>query len=171
MAEKDTSKALATREEPKLVQRFAPTALGLFPEFDDMRRDFERMVSRIFGRGPGGMEIPAFEGFRTGAVDLYETAKDLRLSVEIPGVDQKDINLSVTSDSVTISAERSSTEESTEGQYHWRESSSGSFYRSIQLPVEVKPEEAKATLKNGVLKVTLPRAKASTAKSVKINVE
>ncbi len=171
MAEKDTGKVLATREEPRLLQRFAPSAFGLIPEFEEMRRDFDRMVSRIFGRGAGGMEIPAFEGLRAGTLDLYETAEDLRLSVEIPGVEEKDINLSVTNDSVTISAERSTIEESPEGQYHWRESSSGRFYRSIQLPVEVKPDKAKATLKNGVLKVTLPRAKASTAQSVKIDVE
>lgn len=86
-------------------------------------------------------------------VDIRETGKTVEVSVPLPGMEKKDINLDLTEDSLTIYGERSEeTENRKAGSY---EQSYGSFYRSFILPAAVKAGEAKAVYKNGVLKVSM----------------
>lgn len=92
-------------------------------------------------------------------VDIRETDKTIEVSMPLPGMDKKDINLDLTEDSLTIYGERSEeTENKKAGSY---EQSYGSFYRSFILPAAVRTGEAKAVFRNGVLKVTLQKHRPS----------
>lgn len=103
------------------------------------------------------------------AVDLKETDKEIMLSVDLPGVDKKDIKLDLTEDSVAISCERSETKDETgKGGYHLHQHRYGRYSRSFALPSAVKTKESKAVYKNGVLKVTLQKQKPSTSQHIDI---
>lgn len=92
-------------------------------------------------------------------VDIRETDKTVEVSVHLPGMDKKDINLDLTEDSLTIYGERREEKENKRtGSY---EQSYGSFYRSFILPASVKTGEAKAAYKNGVLKVSMHKLRPS----------
>lgn len=173
MARNNTEKGTLVRsEEPVGLKTWAFPGRPIFREFEEMRRDMDRLFGSIFGQNSLG--VPAYYGFESAdimGIDLYETDEDMRLRVELPGVDQKDIDLQVTADSITISGERKADEEKQEGRYHTRQSTYGSFSRTVQLPVEVKPDCAQATMKNGILKVTLPKAQPVKPTPVKIEVE
>ncbi len=161
--------AIARRDDSALDNWYTP-ARSLFREFDDMRRSFDRM----FG---GLLASPWADPYSTGgtvgaAFDLYEDKDSLRLTVELPGMEQKDVDVSVTSDSITISGERAQEDEGgQEGAYHFRRTSSGSFSRSFRLPVEIDADGAKATMKNGILKLVLPKAQVAKARTVKVESE
>ncbi len=104
------------------------------------------------------------------SVNLVENDESIEVTAELPGVDKKDISLSLANNVLTISAETSSEkEEEKEGEYHHREISHGIYKRSLSLPAEVREEEIKASLNNGVLTVRLP--KVAKAKRTQIEVK
>jgi HSP20 family protein len=103
--------------------------------------------------------IPPAEGARQPLVDVVDRGKEIIVSAELPGVDKKDIQLSVEEDSVSIKAERKAeVEEAREEEgYYFRERSYASYSRRVPLPAEVIPEKAAAEFKNGILTVSLPK--------------
>ncbi len=149
--------------------------------FEEMRRMIDRMERLFeeewdFGVGPARFrfrwEGPAMEelrGFREPLADVFETDKEVVVTVELPGVRKEDIEVNVTENSVEVKAEvKIEAKEEKEGVYRVERSYKG-FYRMIPLPTEVKPEEAKATYKNGVLEIRIPKVKESgKAKKVKV---
>lgn len=106
-------------------------------------------------------------------IDVQETDKELRISAELPGMTDKDIDLSLTKDRLTISGEkRQETEQNVKG-WHCKERNYGAFKRVIPLPCEVDEDRCTASFKNGVLTVSLskaPQAQA-TLKSIPIKKE
>jgi HSP20 family protein len=104
-------------------------------------------------------------------VNVTEKNGTLQVEAELPGLDEKDIEVSVSDDLLTIKGERKEEKEETEGkQFFRREISFGSFQRSIPLPSRVKADGATATFKKGVLKIVLPIAPEEREKSRKIEV-
>lgn len=102
-------------------------------------------------------------------VDIKETESELIFSAALPGMTKDDIDIDVTSDSITISGERHTEEEKPGERYHVRQQSYGSFEICYSLPVDVKADEVKAHYKNGVLEVKMPKAEVKQAR--KVNVE
>jgi HSP20 family protein len=100
---------------------------------------------------------------------MKETDKEIIINAEIPGVDKKDINIDLNENILTISFERK--QEKDEKDEGWRiiERSYGKFSRTITLPCIVKSNEAKATYKDGVLKIVLPKEKDSKSNKIKID--
>lgn len=98
---------------------------------------------------------PQEEGHLT--VDVFQNGKDIVIQSTIAGTDPKDIDVSITKDVVTIKGRRSSEEKVKSHDYYHRELYWGSFSRSIILPAEIDPDNAKASIKNGVLTIRLPR--------------
>jgi len=103
-------------------------------------------------------------------VDVTETGKEIKVSAEIPGVEPKDIDVSVEDGMLTIKGEKKyEREEKEKGQYRM-ERGYGSFERAIELPAEVDESKAKAEFKKGVLRLTLPKRPGAPSRRKKISV-
>ena len=103
--------------------------------------------------------------------DIAETESALEVSVELPGIDQKDVDVSMMDSALTIKEEKKSEQEESKKGYHLLERSYGSFYRSIPLPSGVDTDKANAQFKNGVLTVTVPKTKEALSRVRKIEVK
>ena len=104
------------------------------------------------------------------AVDIYETANELVVKADLPDVNEKDIDVRVENNLLTIRGERKFEESVSEENYLRVERTYGSFSRSFSLPNTVSPEAIGAEYKNGVLTVTLPKREESKPRQVKVTV-
>ena len=91
-------------------------------------------------------------------IDIAETNENVVVKAELPGLEAKDLSVSIWEDVLTIKGEKKKEEEEKDEHYYYCERYCGSFYRSFRLPVRVQSDEVKETLKNGVLKLTLSKA-------------
>jgi len=105
------------------------------------------------------------------SIDVYQTDKEIILKSTIAGVKPEDIDISINKDMVTIRGRRFQEDEVPEENYLYRECYWGGFSRSIILPTEIKADKIKASLKNGILKVILPKASQPKAHSIKVKEE
>ncbi|MDH7602549.1 MAG: Hsp20/alpha crystallin family protein [Armatimonadota bacterium] len=128
-------------------------------------------INRIFNEHFGRVESEA-PGKRSWAppVDILETPTDLVVRAEIPGVKREDIDVEVTPESLTIRGERKFDEENKD-QYLRVERPYGPFQRSFSIGVPVQADKVKATYKDGVLEITIPKAEEVTPKKVEIKAE
>ena len=101
--------------------------------------------------------------------DVKETDTSIVVSMDLPGVDKKDVEISVTDDELRVSAKRQAETEIEEKGYHKHERSFARFERTVKMPVAVKGEEAKARLADGVLVVTLPKETVTSRKRITID--
>jgi len=140
-----------------------------FRDFERMRRDMDRLWGSFFEgslkKGTDG------EAQWLPSLDISETSNDLVVKTELPGMDPKDIDISLNDGMLTIKGERKQEKEEKEENYHLIERSYGSFCRSVKLPKEVKHDKVKASFRNGVLKIVLPKSEESKKKEVKVKVE
>jgi len=139
-----------------------------FGDFERMRRDMDRMWDSFFEggtlRGEEGREwLPS--------LDVAETKNEIVVKAEVPGLEPKDIDISLSDGLLTIKGENRQEREEKEENYHLVERSYGSFIRSIRLPNEVRSDKINASYKNGVLKVVLPKSEEAKKKEVKIKVQ
>lgn len=104
------------------------------------------------------------------AVDVYVKDDSVIAKAELPGIRPEDVKLSVDGTVLTIRGEKKQESEIKKEQYYHAESVYGSFTRTIELPVDVKAEDAKATYKNGVLTVRFPKAESPRKKEIKIDI-
>lgn len=102
------------------------------------------------------------------AVDVYQDGDYVVVKSTIAGVKPEDMDISITSDSVTIKGERKLEEEIKDKDYFYQECYWGAFSRSVSLPVEIDVDKAEADLKDGILTLTLPKASRARTKKVKI---
>jgi HSP20 family protein len=128
--------------------------------FADFWRRFDQPFGAV-GRWDAG-------GPRT---DITETDSALEVSVELPGLDQKEVDVSLTDSALTIKGEKKSDREESKKDYHLSERSYGAFHRSIPLPSGVDTGKASAEYKNGVLTVTLPKTQEALSRVKKIEVK
>jgi HSP20 family protein len=102
------------------------------------------------------------------AINIWAADDSALIMAEIPGVEKNDLDINVTGDTLTLSGVRKSDELPEGARYHRRERAFGEFNRSIQLPYTVDVNKVKATFKNGVLKVELPRVEAEKPKKITV---
>ena len=136
----------------------------------NIREEMDRLFDDFFSGWPERRK-GLLEGEWSPSVDVTETDEDIVVTVELPGVKQDDVEISVVDDVLTLKGEKQEEKEVKEKNYHRIERSYGSFQRSLSLPVGVKPDKAKASYKDGVLKVTIPKAEEAKPKQIKINIE
>ncbi|HOK41762.1 MAG TPA: Hsp20/alpha crystallin family protein [bacterium] len=105
------------------------------------------------------------------AVNMYEDNDNIYVTAEIPGVEEKDIKISATNNSLTIEGKHEQKKEEKNASYYLQERSYGSFSRTISLNKKVDINKIKAKLKNGLLTVTLPKAEEEKAKAIEVKVE
>jgi HSP20 family protein len=114
------------------------------------------------------------EGLTTSSfvppVDIYETEQNIVLKVEVPGVEQKDLDIRIENNTITIRGERKFEKEVKEENFHRVERRYGSFQRSFSLPNTVNTENVTADYENGLLKVTLAKRAEAKPKQIKVNV-
>ncbi len=91
-------------------------------------------------------------------VDIEENDNDFMFFAELPGLDKKDVNISVKDNILTISGEKLSKKKINENNYHRTESSYGKFQRCFKLPQNIKQEKIKADFSDGILNITVPKA-------------
>jgi len=130
----------------------------------DPYRDFQGEMNRLFEDFFTDFAIaPRWSGSGSEAVmfapgvDLSESDKEITVSVELPGMDEKDVKVELDESVITISGEKKVEKEEKKRNWHVREQSYGSFRRSIPFPVAVNGDLAKASFKKGVLTVTVPK--------------
>lgn len=114
------------------------------------------------------IEIPDEETEGQLAIDVYQDEENIYLVAPIAGTAPADIDVSITDEVITIRGERKSGHNATEEQHFVQECYWGPFSRTFVMPVAVNSEKAKATLKNGLLSITIPKDARSKTKSLKI---
>ena len=132
------------------------TREDFFDPFVTFRREMDRMFEDFFG---GGSLRPAQAGFQalTPAAGIDETNKDLVISAELPGVSDKDVEVGLAGDILTIKGEKRAEQEKKSGDSYYMERRFGSFSRSVRLPFEVHDGGVDARFKDGVLTVRVPK--------------
>ncbi len=102
------------------------------------------------------------------ALDVIETKDAIEVKGELPGLSREDIDVQVANGILTIKGEKKEIRDEKEKRYHHREMRYGSFVRSVALPVDVKAEDARATFKDGVLTIILPKEEKAVHKTIEI---
>lgn len=136
-----------------------------FREMVTLREAIDRLFAESFVRP--GTAFP-FLGAEGPAVDMYQTKDEIVVKAAIPGVKPEDIDISVTSDLLTIKGETKEEEKIEEGNYLRKERHYGQFYREFALPTQVNADKAKAEFEHGVLTLRLPKAEAVKPKSITV---
>jgi HSP20 family protein len=135
---------------------------------------FRQEMNRLFDSFFRTADIEPFES-RLGAfspnVNIVESAKEFKVSAELPGMDDKDIGISLSKDALTISGEKKSEKEDKGKNYYSMERSYGSFSRTIPIPSEIDTDKVKAEFKKGVLTVILPKTAKAIKETKKISVK
>lgn len=151
------------REEEHSVYSLQREMNRLFDEF------FRAPMWERFGEFPAA-STEHFWGDVTPRIDMSETDKELLVKVELPGMTEKDVDISISGDMLTISGEKKQEKEQNEKGWYRMERQYGSFYRTIPLPYEIESDRAEALYKNGVLSIKLPKtaARASATKSIAV---
>jgi len=135
----------------------------IFREMDELTRDFWPEVSlRDFTTG-GELEWAP-------RLDITETEKNVEVKAELPGLERKDIDITLDRDLLVIKGEKKVEKEEKDRYYHRVERRYGSFCRSVRLPARVKDEKINAAFKDGILTITLPKVEAEVKKITHIDV-
>lgn len=138
------------------------------PAFEDVENRMRKMMDEIVGEAEIGSTAIGW----VPAMEITETPSEMMVSAELPGIDKKDVDISVEEGMLTLSGEK--TEEKTEGsserKYHLWERTYGSFQRSFPLPRGVDASKISAEFKNGVLKIHMPKTSEAQAKGRKIEI-
>jgi HSP20 family protein len=125
-------------------------------------------MNRLFEDAVRGEEKDLITSSWAPAVDIYETENELVLAAEVPGVEEKDVEISVEDNTLSIRGERKFQKETKEENYHRIERSYGSFYRSFTLPSYIDQEKIHAEHESGVLKVHMPKKPEVKPRKVRI---
>lgn len=153
---------------------------SLFGEGIEPFAEFERLFRRPFGETGEWLTpwttqrllpaVPATAEFMP-AVECYTKDKQLYLKAELPGVDPKQVEVTVVGNMLTIKGEKKEERKLEEENVYFREIARGHFERTFQLPEGVKKEQINATFQNGVLEVVLPATGIETARKVPIEIQ
>jgi len=137
----------------------------------------QRDINRLFDEFFRDFGLPALRGENGDfgvympEVDVAESDDEIRIEVELPGMDEKDIDVTVSAGAVTIRGEKTREKEDRHKDYVYRERSFGTFERTIPLPEGIDLDKVKATFKSGVLTLVLPRTEEARRSSRRIEIE
>lgn len=155
------------RTRPQVPQSTGEVVSPVFALQRKMNRAFDDFWSR-FDRPFGGN---GFLGVAGPSTDITETDKEVEVAIELPGIDEKDIDVRLTRDSLTIRGEKKAEKEQKGAGFTLSERSYGSFYRTIPLPAGIDPDNARAEYKRGVLTITVPKSPEAQSEVKRIEVK
>ena len=144
-------------------------ALAPWTGLTTLQKEIDRLFERFWE--PRWDEFPALAGEWTPSLDLSETKDALVVKAEIPGIDPKEIEVSLQDQVLTIKGEKRQEKEEKDEHYFRMERSYGGFVRSIRLPVPVDGSKVSATFKNGLLTVKLPKTPAAKGTTIPVKAE
>src|SRR5437870_7667923 len=144
------------------------TRLDPYREFSTLQDRMNRLFHESFGR-EGREESLTTTSFAP-AVDVYEDEHNVTLKIEVPGIDEKDIDVRIENNTLTVHGERNFEKEEKEENYRRIERQYGSFTRSFTLPSTVDPNNVQANYEKGVLKIKLAKKAEAKPKQIKVNV-
>jgi HSP20 family protein len=158
-------------KETKAVTPWRP-----FMDLTYWERDMDRMMEDFFGRRSRpwwperwfrgeGLDV------RVPTVDVYEEKDEIVVKAELPGMDKDGIEVNLSDHTLTIKGEKKKEEEIKEENYYRSERSHGTFLRTVELPKDVRADKIKASFKNGILEVRMPKTEEAKAKEVKVKIE
>ncbi len=133
----------------------------------DLNR-MERELRRMFRDFEQSSEEPSSVAVWTPPVDIYETDNEVVVRADLPGIDQRDLDIRLENNVLTLKGERKMEQEVKEDNYHRIESAYGTFVRSFTLPAIVEEDKIKAEYKNGVLKIVLPKKEQAKPRQIKV---
>ncbi len=138
--------------------------------FTSLQREMNRMFDDFFS---DFRLTPFEEGFGRfyPTVDVKETDKEIQVSAELPGMSEKDLDITVADDVLSLRGEKKEEKEDKEGNYYSVERSYGAFHRDIPLPAEVESDNIEAVFRNGVLTIHMPKKPEARQKGKKIEVK
>jgi HSP20 family protein len=153
------------------IDRWRPYGTALerwepFRNLNDIQGEVSQLLDSFFGR-PATVAIG--ERMWAPLADMYETKDDLFVTLELPGVREKDVSVSITGDMLTVKGERRCERDLKDEGYYRLERVYGKFERSIPLPIPVQAEKVKATYRDGVLEIRMPKVEEVKPKEIKID--
>jgi len=134
-------------------------------ELSTLRKEMDDLWTRFFGESPLARK---WAEEWSPSVDVTETKESFLVNAELPGLDAKDVDVSISGNVLTIKGEKKKEEEEKDEHHHYVERYYGSFQRSFQLPANVKAEKIDATFEKGILKITLPKKEEAKRKQIEI---
>ena len=140
--------------------------------FGGLRQEIDQMFNGVLGDWTGRTNLfsSGMQSFMP-TIDVKETAKEIRVSAELPGLEENDIEVSLLEGVLRITGEKREEHEEEKGDTYRCERQYGRFQRMVQLPAEVDADNVKASFKKGVLKITLPKTKEAQSNRRLIPVE
>ena len=174
--------AEAVAKLPVKTEKAQRAALPEWRPFESLRREMDRLFDSFdsgFWRSPFGRSVFDVEPFwrrestwtAAPAVDVAESEKAYEITAELPGMDEKNIEVNLTNGGITIKGEKKEETQEKKKDYSVSERRYGSFERYFALPEGVDANKIEATFKNGVLKVTLPKTAEAQKPAKKIEVK
>jgi HSP20 family protein len=157
---------------PVKTEQVSASTLQTWRPFEALRREMDRLFDDFDGgswRSPLRRIEAAFG--KIPAVDVTETDKSYEIAAELPGMDEKNVEVKLANGVLTIKGQKQDEKEETKKDYYMRERSFGSFERSFTVPEGVDNEKVEATFKKGVLTVTLPKSAETQKAEQKITVK
>lgn len=137
-----------------------------------LHREVDRLLEDFWNNGAASTLLaPLSEGMVAPLVDETEDEKAYHIEVELPGMDQKDVEVSYSSGLLTISGEKKQEKEEQDKDYYRKERSFGSFRRVLRIPGAVDEAKIQASFKKGVLSINLPKTKEAQKKAKKISIK
>lgn len=150
---------------PNIIRR---SPLGELTSLQDRLNQLINQPFTPFWRAFGSPEQALTASSFVPAVDIYEDEHNIILTAETPGIEEKDLDISLENGVLSISGERKMENEEKQDNFHRIERSYGRFTRSFTLPPTVDPDDVKAQFNNGVLKITLAKREEAKPKQIKI---
>lgn len=132
-------------------------------ELSSFRKEMDSLWNRFFGETPLAKQ---FTEEWSPSVDISETKDKLVIKAELPGLEAKDVNVSISGDLLTIKGEKKKKEEEKDEHHYCCERYYGSFQRAFQLPTGVQSDKVETTFDKGVLKVMLPKVEEAKKKEI-----
>jgi HSP20 family protein len=172
---KESKESKENKESRDIVSKASDieTGRGLMA-FDDLDRWFEDMLSRRW-LNPFDVKFPRIPtmnfplGMDMPKVDIIESDNEIKVHAALPGVKKEDIDVTLTNQTVTIRSSSKQEVKKESGEYFRREISRGEFQRTMPLPAQVDSDKAKASFKDGILEIVLPKMEKTQRKSIEIH--
>ena len=178
----EAASKLQVRQEAKPAPS-APRSPSPWQPFESLRQEMDRVFDDFtlgFGRFPSGRSLFDIEpllryetsaGLSAPAIDVVEKEKEFQITAELPGLDEKDIEVNVADDVLSIRGEKKEEKEEKAKNHYLSERRYGAFQRAFQLPAGIDAEKIAANFQKGVLTVTLPKTPEAQKKEKKIAIQ